>query len=98
MSIGRAHDVAIRLTGDTKVSSHHCVVHNRGGSFSVEDTGSTNGTHVNGRRIRAREVPIRDGDTLRVGKTELRFCVAAPKPDERVSLFGRLARFFSGRH
>jgi pSer/pThr/pTyr-binding forkhead associated (FHA) protein len=36
--------------------------------LDVEDLGSTNGTFVNGRKVR--RAPLRAGDTLKVGRVE----------------------------
>jgi pSer/pThr/pTyr-binding forkhead associated (FHA) protein len=55
---------------DPEVSRRHAVVRRSGGSAVVEDLHSTNGTFVNGERIRE-SVTIRAGDELRVGQTTL---------------------------
>jgi pSer/pThr/pTyr-binding forkhead associated (FHA) protein len=51
------------------VSRLHCRLsmdgHDR---LDVEDLGSTNGTYVNGRKVR--RAPLRAGDTLKVGRVE----------------------------
>jgi pSer/pThr/pTyr-binding forkhead associated (FHA) protein len=38
----------------------------------IEDMGSTNGTYLNGRRLRAAE-RLKTGDTVRIGETEYRY-------------------------
>ena len=44
------------------------------GNLLVADTGSTNGTHINGKRIPYGEArPIEDGDVLAFGDVEVRF-------------------------
>jgi pSer/pThr/pTyr-binding forkhead associated (FHA) protein len=40
--------------------------------WSINDLGSTNGTAVNGRRIRG-AAPLTGGDRIELGTTELRF-------------------------
>ena len=68
--IGRSEESEIVLV-DPSVSRAHAVVEVRGGEPVVRDVGSTNGTFVNGRRVRSR--PLRDGDELLFGDTKMRF-------------------------
>jgi hypothetical protein len=57
---------------DEKVSRRHCVfLPNPDGTITVEDLGSSNGTHVRGERIAA-PVVLRGGEEVRVGSTILR--------------------------
>jgi clan AA aspartic protease (TIGR02281 family) len=70
ITIGRhgSNDVVIN---DGKVSRHHLqIVRDDAGHFRVTDTGSTNGTYVNGRKISG-ETPLSPGDSIRVGNTAL---------------------------
>jgi len=47
---------------------------NQQGTLLVADTGSTNGTNINGRRIAYGESrPIEDGDVVGFGDIEVRF-------------------------
>jgi pSer/pThr/pTyr-binding forkhead associated (FHA) protein len=55
---------------DPEVSRRHAVLRREGESIVVEDLDSTNGTFVNGERIRS-PIPIRPGDLVRVGRTTL---------------------------
>ncbi len=66
--IGRADDSTLVLTDDF-ASSRHARLTNRGGSWYVEDLGSTNGTLVNGRRV-SRQALV-DGDVIRIGHSVL---------------------------
>lgn len=68
--IGRSEESEIVLV-DPSVSRAHAVVEIRGGEPVVRDVGSTNGTYVNGRRVRSH--PLRDGDEIRFGDTKMRF-------------------------
>ena len=70
LSIGRAptNDVSVP---DTSVSSEHCRVRPEGGIFVVHDLKSTNGTFVNGRRVKRHA--LIEGDEVRVGETVLLF-------------------------
>ena len=53
------------------VSGEHAVFHMHGEEVEVEDLGSTNGTYVNGKA--AKRQPLRNGDTIEVGKYKIRF-------------------------
>jgi len=69
-SIGRdpANNIAI---DDRTVSARHAALVYEGGRWWVEDTGSTNGTFVNGARVDG-PTPIAAGDVLQVGRVTLR--------------------------
>jgi transcriptional regulator of acetoin/glycerol metabolism len=64
---------------DPHLSAGHARVFDQDGSFFVEDTGSRNGTRVNGAEV---EAPRRlsDGDILEMGHTLLRFREATRVP------------------
>ena len=66
--IGRGTEADIRLP-DTGVSRKHVDVVLDGGTATVEDLGSTNGTLVNGRRV-SRQA-LSDGDVIRIGHSVL---------------------------
>ena len=51
------------------VSRLHCQVTATDDTLQVKDLGSTNGTFVNGKRIKAAQ--LREGDRLSVGRLEL---------------------------
>jgi hypothetical protein len=68
--IGRSRDCDIRLT-DPNVSRRHAEVRREGPSFVVVDLDSTNGTEVNGRRVKRARLENRD--TIVLGSTELVF-------------------------
>src|SRR6266508_1126632 len=74
LNVGRASDNDLSLN-DTSVSKIHAsLVMNQQGTLLVADTGSTNGTYINGRRISygaARQ--IEDGDVIGFGDVEVRF-------------------------
>jgi pSer/pThr/pTyr-binding forkhead associated (FHA) protein len=73
LSIGRAPQNDIDLQWDTEVSRLHAELEQIGGEWTVSDDGlSRNGTFVNGARISGRQ-RLRDGDVLRVGRTQLGF-------------------------
>ncbi|MFZ9887298.1 MAG: GGDEF domain-containing protein [Myxococcota bacterium] len=69
--IGRSADCVLHLPEDG-VSRNHATVEWRGNDVVVRDLDSTNGTFVNGERVRERT--LHDGDRLQVGRvTMLRF-------------------------
>jgi transcriptional regulator of acetoin/glycerol metabolism len=63
-TLGRADTASVRLDGEG-VSREHAEVLREGPALTVRDTGSTNGTFLNGRRVLHATVP--DGATLRIG-------------------------------
>lgn len=61
------------ILADPEVSRRHIRILRRADGFAVEDTGSTNGTFVNGQRI-SHLTLLQDGDTIDLGDTvRLRF-------------------------
>lgn len=68
--IGRGQDADLRLA-DTGVSRRHAVVRYDGNAAVVEDLNSTNGTVVNGQRIRTWR--LQSEDAIRVGHTVVVF-------------------------
>ena len=70
-ALGRGTENAIRLDGDTTVSSRHATLASRPDGLWVEDSGSTNGTFVNGARVTSERLLV-PGDVVRVGHTDLR--------------------------
>lgn len=70
-TIGRNEDQNICIV-DATVSSRHCeLVKNDDGLYTARDTGSTNGTRINGTRIE--EQKLVNSDILQVGGVELLF-------------------------
>ena len=68
--VGRGAENAIRLDGDTTVSSRHATLDSRADGLWVEDAGSTNGTFVNGAPVTSRRL-LQPGDVVRIGHTDL---------------------------
>ncbi len=71
-SIGRSAASDIVLKNDDYASGHHAQLTRHGGLLYVEDTESTNGTYVNGRKAIG-ATPLRSGDRVRVGSTTFRY-------------------------
>ncbi len=78
--IGRSQDSDIRLA-DPNVSRRHAEVRRDDDAFWLVDLGSTNGTEVNGRRLR--QVKLEDGDRITLGSTELVFAAPVVTADGR---------------
>lgn len=70
VSVGRGQDATGRL-GDPHVSRIHCRIVSDGARLLLADAGSTGGTFVNGQRLAA-EYPLRAGDVIQIGQTQLR--------------------------
>ena len=68
--IGRSRDCDIQLA-DSNVSRRHAELRQEGASYWIFDLGSTNGTEVNGKRVKRAE--LRDGDKIMLGSTEITF-------------------------
>jgi pSer/pThr/pTyr-binding forkhead associated (FHA) protein len=70
VQIGRAPSCEIVLD-DRNVSRRHAEIRRRGPVVVLIDLDSTNGTIVNGRRVR--EHPLADGDRITLGNSRLTF-------------------------
>jgi adenylate cyclase len=71
-SLGRSKDNNV-VFGSTKVSRRHAIVHAQGGwEFSLVDLGSSNGTHLNGRRV-IEPTALQHGDVIQIGEQSLTF-------------------------
>jgi hypothetical protein len=68
--IGRQADNDLVVT-DPGVSRHHAEVTSERGTCTLRDLGSTNGTLVNGTRVR--EHVLRDGDRIHIGSSVVEF-------------------------
>jgi hypothetical protein len=69
--LGRSRDADVVLD-DPNVSRHHAEVRPSGGSWIVNDLGSTNGIKLNGRRIRGPE-SLKRGDVIELGTSRVTF-------------------------
>lgn len=78
--IGREEDCHLRPNNDL-ISRHHCVFALDEFSLRVRDLGSTNGTFVNGERIRG-GVILKTGDIVSIGKLDFEVTVCDPASEE----------------
>ncbi|MFI8852126.1 FHA domain-containing protein [Streptomyces sp. NPDC053499] len=76
--LGRSAEADVPLD-DPDVSRLHCAVTvTDGGTVTVTDLGSTNGTTLDGTPVGGRPVLFRPGATLRIGETTIRLEAATP--------------------
>ncbi len=70
--IGRSSELDMVLVEDM-VSRKHAKIHTESTAVSIEDLGSTNGTFVNGEKIRT--VELKDGDRILIGTSIIKLVV-----------------------
>jgi hypothetical protein len=70
-TLGRAESADV-MVDDPFASSAHARIFSRGDFMYIEDMGSTNGTYLNGRQLRAPE-RLKVADVVRIGDTEYRY-------------------------
>jgi pSer/pThr/pTyr-binding forkhead associated (FHA) protein len=70
--IGRSASSHLRVADDS-ISREHAVVLLEGERYVLEDLQSTNGTRVNGKRIRS--APLENGDEIQIGQTRIHFAL-----------------------
>jgi pSer/pThr/pTyr-binding forkhead associated (FHA) protein len=76
LTVGRRSTSNIALEWDTEVSRLHAELERIGDDWTLSDDGlSQNGSFVNGARLVHRH-RLKDGDTLRFGRTNVVFCAA----------------------
>jgi pSer/pThr/pTyr-binding forkhead associated (FHA) protein len=75
--IGRNPTTDITLL-DESISREHAIVSwdDETGAFHIEDLQSTNGTRVNGKRVR--NAQLSEGDEIQVGHTRFRLLLVGP--------------------
>jgi FHA domain-containing protein len=69
--LGRDTQLGPPFSADQFVSRYHVMVRRIGHGVEITDLGSSNGTYVNGTRVRA-PTRLRDGDVLRIGRISLK--------------------------
>jgi hypothetical protein len=80
VTIGRGDDCAMSID-DGLLSRRHAAILRRGPGFELTDLGSRNGTRLNGQRVRT-PTPLRDGDRIRLGASEIVFVRDDARLDE----------------
>ncbi|AEF16575.1 MULTISPECIES: FHA domain-containing protein [Thermoanaerobacterium] len=72
-TIGRADDCDI-VVDNPYVSSKHAMIRKKGKKYIIQDLNSTNGTFVNGRRVK-NIVRLKNEDVIKLGNEEYRFLI-----------------------
>lgn len=80
ISVGRTHNNDVVIS-DVSLSKFHAIFLDEGGSISLQDGRSRNGTFVHGERVSKQgdgpPIPVRSGARVRFGSVELTFLDAA---------------------
>jgi hypothetical protein len=84
--IGRESQCEIVIDDPLASRRHAQVLRNPDGQFMVEDLGSKNGILVNGKKLA--RAALRDGDVVRIGRTEILFTTGEPAILERAAVAG----------
>jgi pSer/pThr/pTyr-binding forkhead associated (FHA) protein len=75
--IGRTPTTDITLIDEGISREHALILHDtETGTYTIEDLQSTNGTKVNGKRVRSHE--LEDGDEIEIGHTVFQFTRGDP--------------------
>lgn len=77
--IGRSSDLDMVLVEDM-VSRKHAKISIEGGQISIEDLGSTNGTFVNGEKVK--QARLKEGDRILIGTSILKLVAQGPQAIE----------------
>ena len=73
--VGRASDLDVVLVEDM-VSRKHSIISTAGGQIAIEDLGSTNGTFVNGEKVK--KVNLKEGDRILIGTSIIKLVKLDP--------------------
>jgi hypothetical protein len=71
LTVGQGPACGMAIPSDTRLSPLHCTVERTPAGYLLVDSGSANGTVVNGQRIS--EIDLSGGEVIMVGRTVLRF-------------------------
>lgn len=88
--VGRSSKCDITIP-DPKVSKRHCRIEKKGDAVNIEDLGSTNHTHVPGKKLKEKGdgATVKHGDTFIIGRTKLTIQIndqPLPVDDEEIKL------------
>jgi diguanylate cyclase (GGDEF)-like protein len=101
IDVGRGSAAGLILDADS-VSRKHARIERFGGGHKMVDLGSTNGTYVNG--VRIKEQILKDGDRIGIGKALLKYIAggniegAYHEEVQRLMRFDPLTNIFNKRH
>ncbi len=83
--LGRDEDCDITVN-DPKASREHCEIYSKQKKYFITDKNSSNGTLVNYKTIKAgKEVPLKSGDQIQIGKYLFIFEIRDPLFSEKIS-------------
>lgn len=71
-TVGREVGLGLSLAGESTVSRRHATIVRQGGTVTVQDSGSTNGTFVNGTPATS-ATTLRPGDSVQFGSVRFRY-------------------------
>jgi pSer/pThr/pTyr-binding forkhead associated (FHA) protein len=80
LSIGRADENDVVLSGDGTASRRHAVLERVDDGWRIRDLGSSNGTYVNGVRVGS-HMRVRPGDQITIGESALGLREGESAPD-----------------
>jgi pSer/pThr/pTyr-binding forkhead associated (FHA) protein len=92
--IGRGSDLDMVLVEDM-VSRRHAKISTMGGQITIEDMGSTNGTFVNGEKVR--RIKLKEGDRILVGTSIIKLVAVEGPAVSDVEAKSRLQKAAAGR-
>jgi diguanylate cyclase (GGDEF)-like protein len=101
IDVGRGSAAGLILDADS-VSRKHARIERFGGGHKIVDLGSTNGTYVNG--VKVKEHILKDGDRIGIGKALLKYIAggniegAYHEEVQRLMRFDPLTNIFNKRH
>ncbi|MDP4180455.1 MAG: FHA domain-containing protein [Bacillota bacterium] len=72
VDIGRSGKNSIVIK-DPYMSSKHASFLFKDGKYFIHDSGSTNGTFINGKEVKKTPQPLKDGDKIRIGQIDFLF-------------------------
>ena len=81
LTLGRDHEVAQIVFGDSSVSRLHARIRKRNGRYWLYDEGSASGTFLNHDRLGLSPRQLQDGDEIRLGRLLLRFQLRPETPE-----------------
>ncbi|MBE2253992.1 MAG: FHA domain-containing protein [Myxococcus sp.] len=74
VTVGRSHEVDVSLNDGTLSAQHLSLLRTSEGRWSIEDLGSTNGTTVEGLKLKAGDrMTLRNGSAIKAGQVTLTF-------------------------
>jgi len=71
ITVGKHPENNLVIEGDHTVSSQHIRIYYKNNAYYIQDLGSTNGTKVNG--VKIKEKQLKHNDTIQIGKTKILF-------------------------